>query len=110
MERELRNMSDLNDYIFIMFQMMAAVLSSIREIQSVVCLISVSPFVSTQRHVHRRPSERGLRSDPQREEEGQRGGPHGAGGRRQGPRRHPGGRHGRHLRHHLPRRRQVSDI
>lgn len=65
---------------------------------------------SRQRDVHRRPLERGLCPHPQREEEGQRSGPHGPGGRREGPRGHSGGRHGRHLRHHLPRRRQVRAV
>lgn len=58
--------------------------------------------------VHRRPLERGLCPHPQRKEEGQRSGPHGPGGRRQRPCGHSGGRHGRHLRHHLPRCRQVG--
>lgn len=65
---------------------------------------------SAQCDVHRRPPECGVRPHPQREEESQRSGPHGSGGRRQGSRGHPGGRHGRHLRHHLPCCRQVSVI
>lgn len=57
-----------------------------------------------QRHVHCRPSERGVCPHPQGEEEGQRGGPHGASRRRQGSCGNLGGRHGRHLWYHLSRR------
>lgn len=69
---------------------------------------SLTSFVFVvQCDIHRWPLKRGFCPHPQRKEEGQRSGPHGPGGRRQGPRGHPGGWHGRHLRHHLPRCRQV---
>lgn len=62
-----------------------------------------------QSDLHRWPSECGVCPHPQREEEGQRGGPHGPGRRREGPRGHPGRRHGRHLRYHLQSCWEVSN-
>lgn len=63
--------------------------------------------VFLQCDIYCRSLECGFCPDPQRKEEGQRSGPHGPGGRRQRPRSDSCGWHGRHLRHHLPRSRQV---
>lgn len=65
-------------------------------------------LLSLQSDVHCRSVERGLCPHPQGAQESQRGRSHGAGGGRQGQSGHPGGWHGRHVWHHLPRCRQVS--